>query len=299
MPRPGGPGPRVHEKSKDFKGSMLRLIKNLRPWKYIMGMALALAMISAILALVAPNKLSDFADIIGEGLIPKTEVLQEIGEEINNNLGELGQQNLALCFGMVPSVEADSQIAKDACVYLENTLRDIEYNNVLISVDDQIEMLKLSTQMGDETGTENALGLMEELPMPIYDLVKPEIDMDAVFDLAIFMGVLYLVSALFNYIQSFSLTTVSNRFANKLRDSISKKINKLPLKYFDSHETGDVLSRVTNDVDTVAQNLNNSLATIVTSVTLFIVSNAHTIHTHTYPKLPINPIIGCIIPDKN
>ena len=51
---------------------------------------------------------------------------------------------------------------------------------------------------------------------------------------------------------------------------ISKKINKLPLKYFDSHETGDVLSRVTNDVDTIAQNLNNSLATIVTSGTLWL-----------------------------
>ena len=95
-------------------------------------------------------------------------------------------------------------------------------------------------------------------------------DMKAIRNLAIFMGCLYVISALFNFIQSYSLTTVSNRFANKLRDNISKKINKLPLRYFDSHETGDVLSRVTNDVDTIAFNLNNSLATIVTSVTLFL-----------------------------
>ena len=94
--------------------------------------------------------------------------------------------------------------------------------------------------------------------------------MKAIRNLAIFMGVIYVLSSLFAYIQEYSLTTVSNRFANKLRDSISKKINRLPLKYFDSHETGDVLSRVTNDVDIVSFNLNNSLATIVTSVTLFL-----------------------------
>ena len=62
----------------------------------------------------------------------------------------------------------------------------------------------------------------------------------------------------------------SSGFARNLRSRISEKINKLPLKYFDSHEAGDVLSRVTNDVDTIAQNLNNSLATIVTAGTLWL-----------------------------
>ena len=88
--------------------------------------------------------------------------------------------------------------------------------------------------------------------------------------IAIILGLLYIVSALFNYIQSFSLTVVSNNFAKKLRTNISKKINKLPLKYFDTHETGDVLSRVTNDIDTIAQNMNQSLATLVGSTTLFL-----------------------------
>jgi len=83
MPRPVGP--RVHEKSKDFKGSMLRLLKNLNPWKFIMFMALALAMISAILSLIAPNRLSDFADTISLGLIPKTEKFEEIASAIASN----------------------------------------------------------------------------------------------------------------------------------------------------------------------------------------------------------------------
>ena len=117
---------------------------------------------------------------------------------------------------------------------------------------------------------EQMLVIIDQLPESIYNLVKPKIDMNKVKNIAIFMAILYIASALFNYIQSYSMTTVSNRFANNLRKRISVKINKLPLKYFDTHETGDVLSRVTNDVDTIAHNLNNSLAILVSSITLFI-----------------------------
>jgi ATP-binding cassette subfamily B protein len=66
------------------------------------------------------------------------------------------------------------------------------------------------------------------------------------------------------------MTTISNKFAKKLRSEISNKINRLPLKFFDSHETGDILSRLTNDVDTVSFNLNNSLASLVSNITLFL-----------------------------
>ena len=236
MPRPGGRGPGNFEKSKDFKGSMIRLIKNLKPWKYLMGLALALAMISAILALVAPNRLSKFADLIGAGLVPDTEMMQTIGEEIAKN--------------EVP--------------------QDIVIDGVTITVEDQIEMLKLYQEMGVEPDQDEILAAMDKLPKSVYSLVKPKMDMEAIKNLAIFMGAIYVLSSLFAYIQEYSLTTVSNKFANTLRDNISKKINRLPLKYFDSHETGDVLSRVTNDIDIVSFNLNNSLATLVTSITMFL-----------------------------
>ena len=73
MPRP------IHtEKSKDFKSSIIRLLKNLNPWKYLMISALLLALISAIFALITPNKLSEFADTIGDGLVPNTQKLTEI-----------------------------------------------------------------------------------------------------------------------------------------------------------------------------------------------------------------------------
>ena len=78
MPRPGHA---PHEKAKDFKGSMKRLIKNLSKWKFIMIMALVLALTGAILALMAPHKLSEFADTISAGLVPNTEKLTQITEK--------------------------------------------------------------------------------------------------------------------------------------------------------------------------------------------------------------------------
>lgn len=101
-------------------------------------------------------------------------------------------------------------------------------------------------------------------------IMSPAMDMNAVKGISLGLAITYTVSALFTFIQSIAMTDVANRFAKKLRTSISKKINKLPLSYFDRNSTGDVLSRVTNDVDTIAQSMNQSLATLVSSVTLFI-----------------------------
>ena len=289
MPRPGS---MAHEKSKDFKGSMIRLLKNLNPWKYVMIIALILAMVSSILALIAPNKLSDFADIIGDGLVPNTEKLMIIGDKITENFSmERIQERVKTLFlevqldddtrKQVNTIFSQMKTTKDSekiislmfslpDEVLNYLLEDITIDGVVIDSYEQIEMLKLFSKMDNDAVSSKNLELFDELPNDVYQLVKPKINMTAVSSLAIFMGVLYLASALFNFVQNFSLTTVSNRFANSLRSKISNKINKLPLKYFDTHETGDVLSRLTNDVDIVAMNLNNSLATLVTNITMFI-----------------------------
>nr|WP_243429277.1 ABC transporter ATP-binding protein [Defluviitalea raffinosedens] len=81
---------------------------------------------------------------------------------------------------------------------------------------------------------------------------------------------LYIISAVFSYIQGLIVTGVSQKVSYNLRKEISEKINRLPLKYFDSVSHGDVLSRVTNDVDTVSQTLNQSLSQIITSATTLI-----------------------------
>ena len=97
-----------------------------------------------------------------------------------------------------------------------------------------------------------------------------EINFDAVWGVAIFMAVLYGAAALLELGEGLIMSHVSNVFARDLRERISKKINRLPLKYFDANQTGDILSRVTNDVDTVSMGLSNSLSTIISELALML-----------------------------
>ena len=111
---------------------------------------------------------------------------------------------------------------------------------------------------------------LSDLTDAITDGIVTGIDFGKVKSIALFLLIIYLFSATFNYIQNFIMVTVSNNFAKDLRDKISVKINKLPLKYFDTHSYGDILSRVTNDVDTINQSMHQSLGTLVAAIALFI-----------------------------
>ena len=166
---PGGPGMAQGsgEKAKDFNSAIVRLFKELKGYKILIGIAIVLAIAGSILSIFTPNKLSDVTDKIQEGL----------------------------------------------------------------------------------------MGTM---------------DIDSIKNICILLLFLYVCSAICTYIQAICMANVSNKFARDLRSRISTKINKLPLKYFDKHQSGDILSRVTNDVDTIAQTMNQSLGSLVSAVTLFL-----------------------------
>ena len=291
MPRP------MHgnnEKSKDFVGSIKRLLANLKPWKILMGLAITLAFLSAILSLTAPNKLSSLTDVVTNGIKPNTEVLQSVITEITNNFNEASLQKKSMHILTSENISFEDKAtyqeflagmqantAKDQKTILKNILAlpddilnilidDINVNGTTISREDEITFLNEVVDIDSSMVTDETLKVMDNLPTSIYDLIKPRMDLDAAKKIIITLVCLYLLSAIFGYIQSYSMTTVSNGFAKDLRTRISVKINKLPLKFFDSHEIGDILSRVTNDVDMIAQNLNQSLATLISSVTLFI-----------------------------
>lgn len=96
------------------------------------------------------------------------------------------------------------------------------------------------------------------------------IDFSAIKTILICLAVLYIVSALFNYIQSLIMTHVSQRASYKLRKEISKKLNKLPMSYYDKQNTGDIMSVITNDIDTLQLNLNQSATQLVSSIVTLI-----------------------------
>lgn len=99
---------------------------------------------------------------------------------------------------------------------------------------------------------------------------KPQINFNKLEIFVIELLLLYALSAIFSYIQGWIMTGVSQKITYQFRRDISEKINRLPLAYFDKKTFGEVLSRVTNDVDTVSQTLNQSLTQIVTSITMII-----------------------------
>ncbi len=96
------------------------------------------------------------------------------------------------------------------------------------------------------------------------------IDFEAIGKIVAILLSIYIVSVIFSYIQSFVMVGVGQKFTYALRKQISQKINKLPIKYFDKKTHGEVLSYITNDVDTIAQNLNQSITQLITSTTTVI-----------------------------
>lgn len=111
--------------------------------------------------------------------------------------------------------------------------------------------------------------IMQGLPAMIKGKsVLGSIDMDAVSEIAWTLTVFYGISLLLNYLQSLIMATVTQIISKKMRTDLAQKVNCLPLEYFDSTSYGDVLSRVTNDVDAIGETLNQSLGTLITSVTM-------------------------------
>ena len=185
---------------------------------------------------MAPDKLSNLANSISEGLMVNTKNIDIIKENMSK----------------FPALE------------------EYKIDGTTITVDDQIQMMNTMSTMSENSTSQDLYKKVEELPESVKTVIEPKMDMNKVKNIAIGLFIMYFASAMFMFIQSLAMTDISNKFARDLRQKISKKINTLPLSYFDRHATGDILSRVTNDVDTISQSLNQSLATLFSNVVLFV-----------------------------
>lgn len=115
----------------------------------------------------------------------------------------------------------------------------------------------------------NVIKLVSEEIFSAFAL-KIDVNMQKVMSICIWLVAMCVLSFIFSYFQSFIMSGITAKVTQKFRTQISEKINRLPLKYFDTQSFGDILSRITNDVDTIGQTLNQSLSSIVTSVTMFV-----------------------------
>ena len=262
------------EKAKDFTGTLLRIFKSLNRWKYILVIACVLSFIAAMLSAVAPNKLADVTDVISDGIKPNTENIELVATEINksiienysiyklkNNNNEIFEADASELFLEFMSLTKNEK---------ELILKPMIIKDKNITVSDQLVYLDAMSGLSKDSDPEELLTKLDELPASIKSLVEPKLDMDKLYVAALIVGVIYLLNSLFVYIEGILMAYVGIGYSKRLRNGISKKINVLPLRYFDNHETGDVLSRVTNDVDTIGINMSNTITSLVTNVTLFL-----------------------------
>ena len=231
MPRPG----MKQEKSKDFKGTMLKLFKNLDRWRFLLIIAVLFSFSAAILSTIGPNKLADVTDVISEGIKPDYKKLEDISNLI-----------------------------------AENNFSEFEYDGVVITVDDQYKFMEVVSTLTPDTDNEELIKKLDDVPESIAGIIEAKMDTDELTRRSIILGIIYLLNSIFSYIEGIIMAYVGIGYAKRLRSDISRKINNIPLKYFDSHEAGDVLSRVTNDVDTIGINMSNTITSLVTNVTLFL-----------------------------
>lgn len=148
--------------------------------------------------------------------------------------------------------------------------KEITIDGIKISPNDQYKFIKTLNTLDKNANQNEIYKKLDTMPKSIKKAINPIMDMNKIKSITLLLVCMYLASALFTYIQSICMTDVANKFAYNLRNRISIKINNLPLKYFDKHQIGDILSRITNDVDMIAMSMNQSLASLVSSVTLFL-----------------------------
>lgn len=241
MGGPGGPGMRPGEKAKDFKGTLKKLVKYMRPSLFAIIISLVFAIGSVVLTLNIPGLLGDSTDKLIEGFMQK-QIYEQLDETVR-----------------------DSEMPFDG-------LAPLARNAGIETVDELFETMKESGAITDEQIGEirDKLGNYADGVFAMDLNEPPTIDVDAIIGLLTVISVLIFVSAAISYTQSFILAGVAQKTSYRLRRDIDEKINKLPLSYYDKTTNGNVLSYLTNDVDTVSTTLNQSLSQLVTSLTTIV-----------------------------
>ena len=258
---------KTYEKSNNFGKAMARLFKELNIYVVFILLAALFSIGGSILEIIAPDKLSVLTDNISKGLIVDTKSIEKINKTIEGNFKKVMPQGT----NTKKENKIDTKVLDSLDDKTINYLfKDFEIKGITITSKDQVKYLKVLSKLVKDASNEEIYKQMDKLPKNIRKVIEPKMDMVKIKSIFINLIILFAVASILSFGQSFIMATVSNKFAWNLRKRISKKINKLPLKYFDNNQVGDILSRVTNDVDTVGMTLNQSLSNMVMSITLLI-----------------------------
>lgn len=271
---PAGSIGRPVEKAKDFKGTFRRLLKYLAPRKVILSVVLVFAILSTIFSIYSPKEMGKATTKLFEGVIAKyeygavskgvleaTEQQKTAMEEQEKVVKEKISKNPEQAEVIKAEAQKAMMEATEAANTPENQEKITKANEILSKYLDESEVETVKTAMASAD--------IDKLNS-IFDSNKPSIDFKYISDIILFLICLYIISSLFSYIQQYLMSGVSQKTVYEMRKDVNDKFTRLPLKYFDARTHGEVLSRVTNDLDTVGSTLQQSLTQLITSVVTII-----------------------------
>lgn len=254
------------DKAKDFKASIKKLFSSLRPYLFMIVIAIVLIIISTVFTLVGPNRLSKMTDIIEKGVSVNIDLTDEQLSTLQTEK-ELKIESENYSF-ILQYEDYNNQDSTDDLITLTIEIIQGEQTYTEFVGSEKFDVIK-ENEFVNFNDRNIGIGYSNNT-LNIWLNTETKINLDSIFRIAIFLVILYIISYFANFFQGFLMATVNQRVSKNLRTAISDKINRLPLKYFDSMSYGEVLSRVTNDVDTIGQALNNSVNTLVGAAALFI-----------------------------
>lgn len=254
------------DKAKDFKASIKKLFSSLRPYLFMIVIAIVLIIISTVCTLVGPNRLSKMTDIIEKGVSVNIDLTDEQLSTLQTEK-ELKIESENYSF-ILQYEDYNNQDSTDDLITLTIEIIQGEQTYTEFIGSEKFDVIK-ENEFVNFNDKNIGIGYSNNT-LNIWLNTETKINLDSIFKIAIFLVILYIISYFANFFQGFLMATVNQRVSKNLRTAISDKINRLPLKYFDSMSYGEVLSRVTNDVDTIGQALNNSVNTLVGAAALFI-----------------------------
>ena len=254
------------DKAKDFKASIKKLFSSLRPYLFMIVIAIVLIIISTVCTLVGPNRLSKMTDIIEKGVSVNIDLTDEQLSTLQTEK-ELKIESENYSF-ILQYEDYNNQDSTDDLITLTIEIIQGEQTYTEFVGSEKFDVIK-ENEFVNFNDRNIGIGYSNNT-LNIWLNTETKINLDSIFRIAIFLVILYIISYFANFFQGFLMATVNQRVSKNLRTAISDKINRLPLKYFDSMSYGEVLSRVTNDVDTIGQALNNSVNTLVGAAALFI-----------------------------
>ncbi|MDO4778695.1 MAG: ABC transporter ATP-binding protein [Tissierellia bacterium] len=235
-------------KVNDFKKAIRRIIQELSGAKKSMYITFVLAILSSILAIYTPNLLSDLTDEISNGIKVDGAKAEKLNSQIHENVSKNEKIEII-------QIEGKTISAEDQLKYVEILKK---------------EFSETDKNSGQQSIDGNYIRVFDSFPDSIKEYIGNKMNRSNIFYLVQILLILYILSSLFGYMQAYLMSDVTNKFARSLRNKINDKIDRLPLKYFDSNQLGDILSKVTNDVDSMATNMNQSFANIAGSVAMLL-----------------------------